>query len=144
MAGTDTLRMNLYEVNPAIDNLPKRPLVLLFHGGDFTGGQRADLDAYAKQLARRGYVAASVGYRTGWSSNGAAGQCNGSFASYRYAAYRAVQDAHAAIRFLAAHALTYGIDTSSIFLAGRDAGALTVLQAGFLQQAEANQLYPGA
>lgn len=144
LAGTDTLRMNIYEVNPVLDNLNKRPLVLLLHGGEFFSGSKADMDGYAQQLARRGYVAACIDYRLGWITNGGPSACNGDMSSYRYAAYRAIQDVHAALRFLVSHAQTYGIDTGAVYLLGQDAGATTALHVGFADQNEADSMFPGA
>ena len=39
------------------------PLVLLLHGGSWSGGNRQNLDAEMLSLARRGYTAATVQYR---------------------------------------------------------------------------------
>jgi len=143
-AAMDTLRMTIFEVNPVLDNLPKRPLVVLLHGGEFTTGSPADMNGYASQLARRGFVAASVQYRIGWTTNGSVSTCTGDMASYRYAAYRALQDVHAALRFLVANAQTYGIDTSAVFILGQDAGAMTAYHVGYADQNEADAMFPGA
>jgi acetyl esterase/lipase len=42
---------------------PPAPLVLLLHGGGWSGGSRTSLDAEMQALARRGYTAATVEYR---------------------------------------------------------------------------------
>jgi acetyl esterase/lipase len=42
---------------------PPAPLVLLLHGGSWSGGVRGSLDAELVALARRGYTAATVEYR---------------------------------------------------------------------------------
>lgn len=42
---------------------PPAPLVLLLHGGGWSGGNRASLDGEMLALARRGYAAATVDYR---------------------------------------------------------------------------------
>jgi poly(3-hydroxybutyrate) depolymerase len=144
LVGMDTLKMDIFHVNPLIDNLSKKPVVIFFHGGDFSSGSKTDVNAYCEQLARRGFVAASVQYRLGWNNNPGGNSCDGDFSTYRYASYRALQDANAAIRFLTVNASMYSIDTSYIFIAGQDAGAITAMNAGFVDQNEANILYPGA
>jgi len=139
----DTLKMDIFRVKSQLDNLAKRPLVLLIHGGDFSIGSKMDMQVYAEQLARKGYVAATIDYRLGWDNVGAA-NCNGNMATYRFAMYRALQDVNASLRFLISNASIYGIDTSYIFLVGQDAGAITALHAGFLDQNEADILFPSA
>jgi acetyl esterase/lipase len=42
---------------------PAAPLVILLHGGGWSGGSRASLDGEMRALARRGYTAATVEYR---------------------------------------------------------------------------------
>ena len=60
-------------------------------------------------------------------------------ASIGRAAYRAVQDAHAAMRFLVAHHEEFGIDTTMIFVGGTSSGAVTALNLAFLT----NEMRPG-
>src|SRR5688572_2984507 len=42
---------------------PPAPLIILLHGGGWSGGSRASLHAEMRALARRGYTAATVEYR---------------------------------------------------------------------------------
>jgi para-nitrobenzyl esterase len=62
-----TLRMDLYYPNLTIDTSPKRPFVMLFHGGGFSSGdkQSGDIKDLCVHLALRGFVCASVNYRLG-------------------------------------------------------------------------------
>lgn len=142
--GFDTLKMDIHYPNQAVDPFSQRPLVVLVHGGSFISGSKSDLSLYAQQLARRGYVAATIDYRLGWDNIGSGSLCDGNIPQFRYAMYRALQDANAAIRFLAFHSNDYGIDANSIFLLGQSAGAITVLNSAFMDQTEANIIYPGA
>ncbi|MBL7765255.1 MAG: alpha/beta hydrolase [Chitinophagaceae bacterium] len=144
LGGMDTLKLNIHYPNLNFDLLPKRPLIVMAHAGSFTSGSRTDMDAYCLQLARRGYVAATVDYRLGWNSIGTGFPCTGDIPGFRYAMYRALQDVNAALRFLVSQAADYKIDTSMIFLAGQSAGAFTVMNCGFMDQNEANVIYPGA
>lgn len=142
-ANTD-LKLDIHFPNPSVDPLSQRPLVVLVHGGSFYSGSKSDFTTYAQQLARKGYVAASVEYRLGWNYLGNGSACSGDMNGFRYAMYRALQDVNAAIRFLSFHAADYGIDPNNVFLLGQSAGAFTVLNAAFLDQSEANLLYPSA
>lgn len=138
----DSLRLNVFYPNKLVDGLSARPLVIMIHGGGFNGGSRTDLNNYCEQLARRGYVAATVDYRLGWDS-GLSGMCDGNINQFKNAIYKGVQDVNASIRYLTYHATDYDIDTGFIFLAGQSEGGLLALHSTFMQQPEANMLFPG-
>ena len=110
---------------PQEDTLQKRPLVMLVHGGAFYFGSKDDksITQWCRHLASMGYVAASIDYRIGFLPT---------MASIERAGYRAVQDAHAAMRFLVSHQEEYGIDTTMIFVGGASAGAITALNLAFM------------
>lgn len=116
------LLLDLYTPN---DSLQKHPLLVLLHGGAFFFGDKDNLNmrAWCEHFARSGYVVASVNYRLGFgiSKN-----------SIQQSGYQAIQDAHAALRYLAAHAEEYRIDPDYIFLAGTSAGSITALGAAFM------------
>lgn len=136
LGGLDTLKMDLYHYYNDSDTLAKRPTVLLLYGGGFTGGAKEDVSALCDQFAKRGYVAAAINYRLGWSCNA------GDTLSRVKAVYRAMQDAHAALRFLSDKAIQYKIDTAWIFGAGQSAGAGTILNMNYTTQAEIDNAYP--
>jgi hypothetical protein len=73
-----------------------------------------------------GYVVASINYRLGFKLN---------LSAIERSAYCAVQDAHAAMRFLVEERETYGIDTSMIFVGGSSAGAITSLNLAYMTEA---------
>lgn len=103
----------------------KRPLILFIHGGAFYIGSK-DEPAYmdfCNHFASMGYITASINYRLGFhvSKN-----------EIERAGYVALQDAHAAIRYLVAHADEYGIDPRRIFVAGSSAGGITALNLAFM------------
>lgn len=58
---TQKLLMDIYE--PKSDTTTKRPLIVLAHGGGFTGGDKSDFEELATYLARSGYVVTSIAYR---------------------------------------------------------------------------------
>ena len=118
-----SLRLDLYL--PKNDTLSHRPLVMLMHGGSFYFGSRNDqsISKWCQHLASLGYVAASIDYRMGFVPT---------TTDIERAGYRAIQDAHAALRYLVANQDKYGIDTSFIFVGGCSAGAITALNLAFM------------
>ena len=110
---------------PEGDTLMAHPLVMLIHGGGFYFGSKEDeaITQWCRHLASQGYVAASIDYRIGFLPTAA---------SIQRAGYRAVQDAHAAMRFLVAHQDEYDIDTSLIFVGGCSAGAITAMNLAYM------------
>jgi hypothetical protein len=59
------------------------------------------------------------------------------------AAYRATQDARAALRHIVHYAEDYGVERDWLFLGGGSAGAVTALNTVYTTQAEWNSLIPG-
>ncbi len=117
------LDMDIYF--PKQDSIERRPLIVFIHGGAFYIGDKGDktMTGWCEHFASTGYVTASINYRLGFRlSKGSIQRCG----------YHAIQDAHAAIRYLVANAAKYGIDTSAIFLAGTSAGAITALNTTYM------------
>lgn len=133
----EELKMDIYE--PANDNVAERPLVLVFHTGNFlppvTNGQiagsRTDSSAVeiCTRLAKHGYVAASVTYRLGW--NPLAPTQPERALGLIQAAYRGIQDGRTAIRYFKKTAAEdgnpYGVDTERITTFGLGTGGYLVL-----------------
>ncbi|GET43254.1 esterase/lipase/thioesterase [Microseira wollei NIES-4236] len=92
---------------------PPRPLVVFVHGGGWTNGQKrgtsefTDFPGVLAFLAKSGYVVASLEYRL----------------SGEEPFPGAVKDVKAAIRFLRANAVKFGIDKNKVALWGASAGA---------------------
>ncbi len=136
-AVTQELQMDIYE--PAGDEETARPLVLVFHTGNFLpnvtngqiAGERVDSSAVeiCTQLAKRGFVAASVSYRLGW--NPLAGTQPERALGLIQAAYRGIQDGRSAIRYMRRMAAEadnpYGIDAEKITVWGNGTGGYLVL-----------------
>ncbi len=131
---TVSLQLDVYAPDKNADNLDKRPLILMMHGGGFVSGERTNLTNDCIALARRGYVAVTISYRLGW--NNGSDICFSSANTQTHAAYRAMQDLHAALRFMVANADSYGIDTNWIFIGGSSAGAVATLNLAFGTQEE--------
>lgn len=131
--GTDSLRLNLYK--PIGDGQTDRPLVVLIHGGGFYAGHRNDFNALAASLAERGWTAATISYRLGFYGTWLleppyAHDPN----EIRRAIYRAMQDAKGALRFLKGRSAQDSTSTTSVFILGGSAGAITALHAAYLDE----------
>lgn len=121
---TQSLRMDIY--SPNSDSTQRRPLLLLLHGGGFYAGDKQDsaISGWCRHFASMGYVAVSANYRLGFlpTKNEIA-----------RTGYMALQDAHAAMRYLVEHADSYGIDTALLFIGGASAGSITALNVAFMR-----------
>jgi len=129
----EPLLLDMYA--PAGDDATDRPVVLVFHTGNFLpaitnaqiAGTRKDSSAVeiCTQLARRGFVACSVDYRLGW--NPLAETQPERALGLIQAAYRGLQDGRNAVRYMRANADMYGIDDSKIAMWGNGTGGYLVL-----------------
>jgi len=115
--GTGSGRELLLDVQrPDVPISPSRPVVIWIHGGGWRGGEREPNPN--PMLARRGFVTASVSYRL----------------SVEAIFPAQIHDVKAAIRFLRASAIRWGIDPDRIGIWGHSAGghlaALAAVSAG--------------
>ncbi len=113
-ATRDALKLGVDVYRRAGERSPE-PLVMIIHGGSWTGGTRADLPALNSYLAARGYVVATPGYRLA--------------PGFRHPAQ--TEDINAAIDFLKANALRLGIDSTRLVLIGRSAGGHLALMSAY-------------
>jgi len=103
------LKLTIFSPN---DGTEKHPAVLLIHGGGWLFGTRYQLDWYGRQLARHGYVAATIDYRM----------------MPRYAFPDCLHDCKLGVMWLRSNAAAYGIDPERIGALGNSAGGhLTAL-----------------
>ena len=84
------------------------PLVVLIHGGGWSGGDKSAYDAAMRLLAGQGYAAAWVNYRLA--------------SAPRNTFPAAVEDVRCAVRWLRSHADEYGIDPNRVAALGSSAG----------------------
>ena len=125
-----SLVLDIYR--PVGDVVTNRPVVIVAHGGFFLGGSNngSDVVPLCEDLAKMGYVVASMSYRLGIDDffNLAT--------SLQEAAMRGVQDAKAAIRFFrkshATEGNPWGIDPERIVLGGSSAGGFIALHAAYV------------
>ena len=125
----ELMNLNLDIYYPKTDIFKKRPLVMLIHGGAFYIGSKesAAENTLATSLAKCGYVVASIDYRLGFKLLPS---------DIELSAYRAVQDAHAALRYLAHNAEGLGIDPNQVYVGGTSAGAVASLTVAFMNNDE--------
>lgn len=127
------LRMDIYYPNLTMDTSAKRPFIMMFHGGGFSSGdkQSGDIRDLCIHLALRGFVCATVGYRLGHDFS--------EYGQYK-ARYRAIQDGHAAMRYIVNNANTLRIDTGWLFVGGQSAGSLIALGMVYADQSELDSI----
>ncbi len=121
------LYMDIYY--PKTDIFKNRPLVMLIHGGAFYIGSKESIaeKTLATSLAKCGYLVASIDYRLGFKLLPS---------DLEMSAYRAVQDAHAALRFLSHNAKGLGINPNQVYVGGTSAGAVASLSVAFMDNSE--------
>ncbi len=125
----DPLNLDIYFPKGAT-TAKKYPFVMIIHGGGFRDGTKEDFGKACQLLADSGFVAASVNYRMGYSMRESKG-LKSPYNTQSAAAYRAYQDANAAMRFLISRAKDYAIDKDKIFVGGGSAGALTAFAVAY-------------
>lgn len=128
----ETLDMDIY-FPPNMQPGKKYPLVMHMHGGGYSIGTKDNSAGKCLLLADSGFIAATINYRLGWDNG--PGVCAGDMASLYEAAYRAIQDANAAMRFLVSKADAYQIDTNWIFESGASAGGSIALTSTYMTDA---------
>lgn len=100
--GLRNLKLDIYQLN----DLVKRPVVIMIHGGGWRSGDKSMERGMAIKLANAGYVAIPVEYRLSLEA--------------KYPS--AVQDIKAAIRWVKLNADMYSVDTTKIAIEGSSAG----------------------
>ncbi|MEM6269281.1 MAG: alpha/beta hydrolase [Bacteroidota bacterium] len=132
--GVDTeLTLDIYEGQG--DTESNRPVIIIAHGGGFTGGTKEEEAELAIYLARAGYLVASIKYRLLDQERNRS--------RIRKAVVDAALDMKAAVRFFRQDAATagrYRIDSTKIFVGGYSAGAFAALHCGLVQASETNLL----
>ena len=121
------------------NDLQNRPLLMLIHGGGFSGGskQQEALVYMANYYASRGFVVFSIDYRLRgdigtipqeWID--ATTNVDPAELDQLYAMYPAHRDAKAALRWIIANADNYSINKDYITVGGGSAGAITSIGLG--------------
>lgn len=117
--GSDDLKLDL--ARPSEGEGPF-PVLVLIHGGGWSGGNRAGFKPWAEQAAKRGYVAVTISYRLTQPDP------QTKLGNVPFPAQ--IQDCKCAIRWLRAHAAKYHIDSKHIGVGGGSAGGHLSLLVG--------------
>lgn len=139
------LLMDIY--TPQNDTASFRPIIFFVHGGSFVGGDRNDQDINktAEFFAKKGYVTANIEYRVQQTTLISPFLDFGNANNWFRAIARATQDLKAAIRYIkkdvAENNNTFKVDTSTIFIYGSSAGAISVLHTVFLDDTSEMNYY---
>lgn len=125
----ESLGLDLYR--PAPDDRPSRVTVLYLHGGGFAGGRRGseDIVRFARIMATRGYVVASMSYRL--TMRGQSFSCDQPAPNKIRTFQLVAEDIREATLFLLRNAGGWGVDPRKLVLAGSSAGAEAVLHAAY-------------
>lgn len=165
------LKVNIYK--PIGDGNTERPVIIFIHGGgnvslvDFND---VEMNLFAQEFAKRGYVSVSMEYREGAHlrqyAQGSPGLTveglltlndDNTTNNFRGAAhffvsdsievirgaYRAQQDVKAVIRMMKENHTTDSTSTCKVFLGGHSAGAIDIYSAIFLDNASEKPLGAG-
>src|SRR5688572_25088346 len=111
--GARQLKLDVYRP-PQTDQRSAVPGIVVVRGGGWRSGDKDAFGFIAGQLAKEGFVAVSIEYRTS--------------AEAKFPA--AAHDVKAAVRWLRAHAAEYGVDPDAIGAIGGSAGAHLVALLG--------------
>ncbi len=110
--GTKQLKLSLYQ---AKENAGPQPIVIMVHGGGWYRGNKEQLPAIDRHLAREHYAVASINYRH----------------APKFTSPAAVEDVFRAIAFLKTNAARWQLDPTRIVLIGRSAGGQIALSAAY-------------
>lgn len=131
----DYYTSNDYAINK---NLPKRPAIIMLHGGGFFMGNKTHVFKEARSYAQKGYAVFSIEYRL--MAKPTLLCRNGSF--NQMSVYWAMQDINAAMKALSYHKDFFGIDPTKFFLVGFSAGAIASLQMAYTKDTEVFEKFP--
>jgi acetyl esterase/lipase len=111
----ESLKLDLYQTPAAGGAL--RPGIVFIHGGGWSGGDKSEFAAMAKEMAERGYVAVSVNYRLA--------------PKYKFPAN--VEDVQRAARWLRVNGNLFKVDPMRIAAMGSSAGGHLASMLGVLE-----------
>ncbi|MBA3947881.1 MAG: alpha/beta hydrolase [Herpetosiphonaceae bacterium] len=111
-----TLKLDMYRSDPDLNPDKPLPIVIVVHGGSWSGGTKSDFAQHDRWLVGGGRVVFDIQYRLADANN-------------RFPA--AVEDVKCAIGWAKRNAATYGADPTRIALLGRSAGGQLALLAAY-------------
>lgn len=128
--GTINLELDLFQATA--DTEDDRPVLIIASGGGFIVQDRAGVEDIARDFAQRGWVAATIDYRT-------LGGAPLTADDLAIAGLTATHDMFAAVRFIRADAQgadVFGTREDAIFVAGESAGGVMAAVAATLDPAD--------
>ncbi|MGE0560728.1 MAG: T9SS type A sorting domain-containing protein [Flavobacteriales bacterium] len=131
---TINLTMDIYQ--PQGDTATNRPLIIFAHGGSFSAGTKNDADIvfFCTEMAKKGYVCASINYRLAPSAFSLIAE-----ETTVKVVLMAIQDGKAAVRYFrqdAATSNTYKINPDQIFMGGTSAGGILGINLAYLDSTD--------
>ena len=149
--GSFTMKMDIYQPDPDIDNCEERLTIVFLHGGGYahiSGNKRGSTPVgIAMYAARLGYVVAVLDYRKGWDIAEATNPlcapllpgcqncgCDGPECeqfTFALATYRMAQDMKAGHKKLINVAGDFGIDINNIHYWGTSTGGVGIMSAAY-------------
>lgn len=128
----DTLQLDFYSRQDNVN--PDRALILLVHGGGFSGGRRDNPQEmnFAKKMAAEGYAVASISYRL--TRKGKSFGCGCPAQEKIETFVSSVEDVTKAIQFLQEKTDYFKFDKQKTILMGSSAGAEAVLNTAFAHE----------
>ncbi len=138
------MKMDIY-YNPNDCECCNRPLVVFVGSGGFHAQDKRNVLAahHCTEYARRGYVAASISYRTGYpiccsETVPFPAECDymGDHKPYDEISHLALQDVSSAIRYMRSKTDIFGIDSNRVLLVGSSAGGILALHHAYMDEHE--------
>jgi len=145
--GTDTLKLDKYDLSLEVNESPK-PCVLFVFGGGFSSGSRDAIHnvAFMEEMVHRGYIGIAIDYRLGMKNAADQDLSNPlAFANlFTHTITIAIEDLFDATSYIYSMADEWHINRNQIIASGSSAGALAVLQGEYAicNQWEAVQRLP--
>ena len=121
--GSTELKVYIYQPAGLKDN-EKRPAIIFFFGGGFSGGKVTQFVPQCKYLVERGFVAMVADYRVKSRHDATPFEC--------------VADAKSAVRWLRIHANELGIDKNRIVASGGSSGGHIAVCAALIKDLDEN------
>lgn len=132
----DTLKLDFYDSNQ--DDLNKRPLLVLLHGGGFSAGKRDNPTEvkFSKTMAQMGYAVASLSYRLTRKGKETGFGCECPAAEKIQTIKMAGEDILDALHFIKDKNELFKIDFDRVILIGSSAGAEAVVNLAFMRSSD--------
>src|SRR5690606_12799832 len=129
----DTLKLDFYDVKE--DPLDKRPLLVVVHGGGFSGGKRDNPTEvnFSKTMAKMGYTVASLSYRLSRKGKATGFGCDCPTQEKIKTIKMSGEDVLDALHFIKNKNDEFKVDFDRVVLIGSSAGAEAVVNLAYMR-----------